>query len=47
MSQWLSSPDELTAMQDAARAAARPNATLDIAKDIAEMLFDHKSGDKK
>lgn len=43
---WLSSPDELRAMQEAARAAARPNATLDIAKDIAEMIFHHQSGNK-
>lgn len=44
VSRWLSSPEELKAMQQAARAAARPNATLDIAKDIAEMLVHNQSG---
>jgi UDP-N-acetylglucosamine:LPS N-acetylglucosamine transferase len=43
---WLSSPEELKAMQQAARAAARPNATLDIAKDIADVIFHHQIGSK-
>jgi hypothetical protein len=30
-------------MQKAALAAARPSATIDIAKDLAEMLFEHKN----
>jgi hypothetical protein len=29
-------------MKEAALAAARPSATLDIARDLAAMLFDHK-----
>ena len=40
---WLSSEERLTSMQEAALAAARPSATIDIAKDLAQMLFDHKS----
>jgi UDP-N-acetylglucosamine:LPS N-acetylglucosamine transferase len=46
VSRWLSSPDELKAMQQAARSAARPNATLDIAKDIAEILIHTQSAHK-
>ena len=34
-------------MQDAALAAARPHATLDIARDLAEMLFQAKEGKKQ
>jgi 1,2-diacylglycerol 3-beta-galactosyltransferase len=44
--QWISNPNELHAMKQAAYAASRPNATLDIAKDIATMLFQHKQSDK-
>lgn len=38
---WLASPDMLRKMQQSALAAARPQATLDIAKDVAEILFEH------
>jgi 1,2-diacylglycerol 3-beta-galactosyltransferase len=41
VSQWISSPEELKQMQQAAYAISSPNATLNIAKDIAEMLFQH------
>jgi len=40
---WLSSEERLTSMQEAALAAARPSATIDIAKDLAQMLFEHKN----
>jgi 1,2-diacylglycerol 3-beta-galactosyltransferase len=46
VTRWLSSPDELKLMQQAAFAASRPNATLDIANDIAEMLYRHKRSQK-
>ena len=39
---WISSEERLTAMQTNALAAARPSATIDIAKDLAQMLFEHK-----
>ena len=39
VSSWLSSPEKLEAMKECALAAARPSATLDIAKDLAEMVF--------
>lgn len=39
VSSWLSSPQKLESMRSAALAAARPSATLDIAKDLAEMVF--------
>lgn len=39
---WLASPDTLRTMQDAARNAARPASTLDIARDIGEMLLEAK-----
>eukprot|EP00557_Chaetoceros_sp_GSL56_P002745 CAMPEP_0176499656 /NCGR_PEP_ID=MMETSP0200_2-20121128/13056_1 /TAXON_ID=947934 /ORGANISM="Chaetoceros sp., Strain GSL56" /LENGTH=550 /DNA_ID=CAMNT_0017898115 /DNA_START=158 /DNA_END=1810 /DNA_ORIENTATION=+ len=42
VSTWLSSPEMLSTMKEAALAAARPSATLDIAGDLATMLFDHK-----
>jgi len=43
VSTWLSSPEMLQTMQAAALAAARPTATIDIAKDLAVMLFEYKS----
>lgn len=42
VSSWLSSPDKLAKMKEAALQAARPSATVDIAKDLANMLFEHK-----
>ena len=39
VSSWLASPDTMESMKEAALAAARPAATLDIAKDLAEMAF--------
>lgn len=42
VSTWLSSPEMLETMQAAALAAARPTATIDIARDLAEMLFESK-----
>ncbi len=39
--EWLSHPESLRRMQQAAYVASRPNATLDIARDIGEMLFEH------
>lgn len=39
VSTWLENPETLESMQDAALAASRPQATLDIAKDLAEILF--------
>ena len=39
--EWLSNPDVLHQMQQAAITASRPSATLDIARDIGEMLFEH------
>jgi hypothetical protein len=43
MSSWLENPERLGSMRKAALAAARPNATLDIAKDIAELVFAQKA----
>lgn len=42
VSSWLSSPEMLSNMKAAALEAARPAATVDIAKDLAAMLFEHK-----
>lgn len=42
VSTWLSSPDRLQSMKDAALEASRPTATVDIAKDLAKMLFEEK-----
>lgn len=42
VSTWLSSTDMLSTMQAAALEAARPSATVEIAKDLAAMLFEHK-----
>jgi len=42
VSSWLASPEKMQDMRDAALMAARPAATLDIARDLAEMVFAHK-----
>jgi hypothetical protein len=47
VSSWLSSPETLSAMQQAALAAARPRATVDIARDLAQILFAHKQGQEQ
>jgi len=39
---WLASPTKLENLQKAALEASRPQATLDIAKDVATILFEHK-----
>ena len=39
---WLSNPEKLDSMQKAALAASRPKATLDIARDLSDLLFGHK-----
>ena len=39
---WLASPQKLQDMRDAALVAARPAATLNIARDLAEMVFARK-----
>lgn len=44
VSSWLSSPEKLQEMREAALKTARPSATLDIAKDLAAMVFDAKGG---
>jgi 1,2-diacylglycerol 3-beta-galactosyltransferase len=46
VSSWLASPEKLESMQQAALAASRPHATLDIAKDLAELVFDEKKKQK-
>jgi len=50
VSGWLNSPQLLDKMQQSALDAARPEATLDIARDLAEMVFatrsDAEQGDK-
>jgi 1,2-diacylglycerol 3-beta-galactosyltransferase len=43
VSSWLENPERLGSMRQAALAAARPRATLDIAKDIAELVFAQKA----
>lgn len=43
VSSWLENPERLEAMQKAALAAARPQATLDIAKDLADIVFAEKA----
>lgn len=45
VSSWLSDPGKLQDMRDAALVAARPAATLDIARDLAEQVFAHKRKD--
>eukprot|EP00536_Pseudo-nitzschia_multiseries_P011711 jgi/Psemu1/320128/estExt_fgenesh1_pm.C_4120007 len=42
VSSWLKSPEKLRTMQQAALSAARPSATLDIARDLAEVAFSTK-----
>ena len=39
---WLASPETMATLQNAALNAARPSATLDIAKDLANMVFEAK-----
>jgi 1,2-diacylglycerol 3-beta-galactosyltransferase len=39
VSSWLESPEKLKSLSDAALAAARPQATLDIARDLADIAF--------
>ena len=39
VSSWLASPEKLESMQQAAQNASRPSATLDIAKDLAQIAF--------
>jgi hypothetical protein len=46
ISSWLASPDMLENMRNNALKAARPSATLDIAKDLADMLFEYKGQQK-
>lgn len=45
--EWLLHPEVLQQLQQAAVTASRPNATLDIARDIGEMLFEHLKKIKK
>ncbi|KAL3944339.1 MAG: hypothetical protein SGBAC_001586 [Bacillariaceae sp.] len=40
VSSWLATPEKMESMQQAARNASRPSATLDIAKDLAQIAFD-------
>jgi hypothetical protein len=42
VSSWLSSPEKLDTMQKAALAAARPQATMDIARDILSLLDERR-----
>lgn len=42
VSSWLESPEKMDSMKEAALAAARPSATLDIAQDLAEIVFSTK-----
>jgi len=39
---WLASPETLNSLQNAALKAARPQATIDIAKDVAAIVFEAK-----
>jgi 1,2-diacylglycerol 3-beta-galactosyltransferase len=39
---WLSSPEKMDQMRDNALGAARPEATLDIARDLAGIAFAQK-----
>ena len=47
VSSWLDSPEKLESMRQAALSAARPHATLDIARDLAEMVFAEKEKQKQ
>lgn len=49
VSMWLASPGMLAEMKQNARKASRPHATLDIARDLGEMVFKAKEnqGDKQ
>merc|ERR1711935_867542 len=42
VSSWLKSPKKVQAMKQAALSAANPSATLDIAKELAEVAFSTK-----
>ncbi|CAB9507850.1 Monogalactosyldiacylglycerol synthase 2, chloroplastic [Seminavis robusta] len=42
VSSWLASPEKMNSLKEAALQAARPSATLDIAKDLADMVFAQK-----
>lgn len=46
VSSWMASPEKMQSMKDAALAAARPSATLDIARDLAEIAFATKNMEK-
>jgi hypothetical protein len=39
---WLQSPEMLVSMQQAAFEASRPKATIDIARDLADLVFKAK-----
>ena len=43
VARWLSRDSDRHALAAAARAAARPNATLDIARDIGDLLFEGRA----
>lgn len=47
VSSWLSSPEKLESLSAAALRAARPEATLDIARDIADIAFETKMKKEK
>ncbi|MGK3742120.1 MAG: hypothetical protein ACI8RD_006002, partial [Bacillariaceae sp.] len=46
VSSWLKSPDKIQSMQNAAADSARPNAILNIARDIAEIAFSTEKQEK-
>lgn len=46
VSSWLANPGVLQSMHQAALKASRPHATLDIAKDLAEIAFKEKEKQK-
>ena len=47
VSSWLASPEKMESMKSAALAAARPSATLDIARDLADIAFASKTSNEK
>ena len=47
VSSWLASPEKMESMKDAALKASRPSATLDIAKDLADIAFAKKNSQEK